>query len=255
MQSNLSAVIEYGRESESCFHEYKDLLKDTLDWMENIMKDVAAVDHRVNPIGTTSIQAMDDIKEDREVMKGHLDAYKTGEMSKIDLLKATFPIENEQKLSTDFTNIVQLLKSEYADEMNLFVNDMNANCNRYYTRLMDFTKEYSEYFSANYAYQRSSRLGIWRGPQVNIENPTQIGDGGISFWTIWDSTVPIADFDYETEMANLLADYFNDIEDVLNTFRSEMTSIEQSIQQTIKTIDTEYAVYKERRKLNSEFIQ
>ena len=247
-----------GTQTINCFNEYGKLLQTIKDWTdETIIQIRKSAESDSNPILSTTIQEIEVFIESREQITDILKQYKTGNINKLELFEFTFPPNDEYELSKNTNNLVQALKTKYADAIRVYTNKVKVDSIAHYKDIMQFTEKVSWYFSNNFVYHLSGKMSIWRKPVANLERPMQIKDKGQAYWEIWDSTMPIAEFNEgSTQLIdNALTPYIESIISEINIFSFQLTDQEVSIQNDIHLIDVERKTYLETRELNSNFIQ
>ena len=184
-------------------------------------------------------------------------SYKSGDISKLQLLQNTFPEENPQKYATGTTNVVQGLRTNQLNAIKGYTDEIFLNSVISYFMLMSYTEDLSWYLSENSIYEGTSRLFIWKNPRVNFEYPMQIKDEGGELWEVWEDTESIVDFNdiVQHVLTGILDPYVNPILTEISDFGFQLTALETSIQSDLYAIDSEYKTYKELGELNSMFVQ
>ena len=253
----IELFIFVGTSTEKCFNEYVLLLKDIDEWMAETMNEISKLANQNNPIVSTETQGIDAFTTSHGEIADALMLYKAGVITKLELLHRTFPPENEQQLSTDTINLVAGLKTNYAQRIMDYTNNIKDLSIVHYNSLMKFSEDLASFFSETYIYDLSGRMFLWRKPVVNFENPTQIKDEGRPFWDVWDSTDSIAVFNdrSDEEIKSSVTPYIESITNDINDFSFQLTALETSVQNDIQLIWTEYQGYLEAGELNSNFIQ
>ena len=118
-------------------------------------------------------------------------AYKSGAISKLELLQNTFPSGTLQMYSTGTANVVQGVNTNQLDAIKEYANDIFESSVEIYSTLMKHTVDLSWYFEISSLYRQTSSLIIWKKPQANFEYPMQIRNEGGELWQVWEDTESI----------------------------------------------------------------
>ena len=212
---------------------------------------------RSNPISIANIKGINTFRNLQEEVTNGIMSYKSGDISKLQLLQNTFPEENPQKYATGTTNVVQGLRTNQLNAIKGYTDEIFLNSVISYFMLMSYTEDLSWYLSENSIYEGTSRLFIWKNPRVNFEYPMQIKDEGGELWEVWEDTESIVDFNdiVQHVLTGILDPYVNPILTEISDFGFQLTALETSIQSDLYAIDSEYKTYKELGELNSMFVQ
>ena len=128
-------------------------------------------------------------------------AYKSGAISKLELLQNTFPSETPQKYLTRTANVVQGVNTNQLNAIKEYTNNIFESSVDTYLTLMKHTEDLFWYFERSSIYRLTSNLFIWKKPQANLEYPMQIKDVGGELWQVWENAESIIDNNKQIESA------------------------------------------------------